>query len=444
MTAPPRVVLACCLWLAAAPARAQEVARPETLAEAWTAALAANRRLSAARALTASADLRLAAAKAARLPTVGVEGRYTALSHAPTSLLEIPPVTVPGFDAPLDLPIEQLRLGQRTSGSYRALASLPLFTSGRIGAAVEAADAGARRSRLDEAREAIEIRLAVAEAYLDVLRAGRLLEVADSHVTRLAAHASDAANLVEQGVVATNDRLSADVALADARQQRIRAANAADIAHAVYNRLLGRPLDRPVLVEAPPPPAESGDLAALTSRALVARPELAELDQEARVWSSQASGVLATVRPQSSVDGGYTYQENRYQLYPGVWSIALNVRWTLFDGGAALAESLAARRQADAVASRRDDLRSLVALDVRRAWLDVGEARARAQVARDALVQADENLKVARDRYTAGVGTATEVLDAESLRVRSETNAAVASYDVTLAAYRLRRAVGDL
>ena len=65
-------------------------------------------------------------------------------------------------------------------------------------------------------------------------------------------------------------------------------------------------------------------------------------------------------------------------------------------------------------------------------------------MARDALVQADENLRVARDRYTAGVGTATEVLDAESLRVRSETNAAVAVVRRTLAAFRLRRAVGDL
>ncbi len=445
MTAPPRVIIACCVLLAAGSApRAQEPARPETLAEAWTAALDASRPLTAARALTASAEQRLAAAKAARLPTVGVEGRYTALSHAPTTLLEIPPVIVPGFDAPLYLPIERLPLGQLRSWSYRAVASLPLFTSGRIGAFVDAAGAEVRASRFDEAREALEVKLSVAEAYLDVLRAERLLDVADSHVRRLAAHADDAANLVEQGVVATNDRLAAAVALADAHQQRSQAANALDIARAVYNRLLGRPLDRPVALVAPPPGEEPGNLASLTERALAARPELAELDQEARVWSSQASGALAAVRPQSSVDGGYTHQENRYQLYPGVWSVALNLRWTLFDGGAARAGSLAARRQADAAATRREDLQSLVALEVRRAWLDARESRARVPVTRDALAEADENLRVARDRYTAGVGTATEVLDAEALRARSETNAALASYNATLAGLRLRRAVGAL
>jgi outer membrane protein len=66
------------------------------------------------------------------------------------------------------------------------------------------------------------------------------------------------------------------------------------------------------------------------------------------------------------------------------------------------------------------------------------------QVARQATTQADENLRVAQDRYQQQVGTNTEVLDAETLRVQAYTNLYNSTYQAVLAGLRLRRAVGNL
>ena len=58
--------------------------------------------------------------------------------------------------------------------------------------------------------------------------------------------------------------------------------------------------------------------------------------------------------------------------------------------------------------------------------------------------QADENLRIARERYTAGLGTQTQLLQAESLRVQALRNRDDASLDAGLAQLRLARAVGAL
>ena len=60
------------------------------------------------------------------------------------------------------------------------------------------------------------------------------------------------------------------------------------------------------------------------------------------------------------------------------------------------------------------------------------------------IAQAEENLRVVRDRYRNGEGTNTEVLDAEALRSLTRGNLADARFDAAMAEYRLARAVGVL
>jgi outer membrane protein TolC len=85
-----------------------------------------------------------------------------------------------------------------------------------------------------------------------------------------------------------------------------------------------------------------------------------------------------------------------------------------------------------------------IQLEVRGAWLDAREAEHRIEVAEVAVTQAAENLRVARDRYKAGAGTNTEVLDAQALQEQALNNRDSANFDAALAALRLARASGQL
>jgi outer membrane protein TolC len=86
----------------------------------------------------------------------------------------------------------------------------------------------------------------------------------------------------------------------------------------------------------------------------------------------------------------------------------------------------------------------MLALEVRQAWFSLQESRARIDVARDAVEQSEENLRIATQQYGAGLVNSTRVLEAEALRTVSSSNRENALLDAEVARIRLARAVGEL
>jgi outer membrane protein TolC len=241
-----------------------------------------------------------------------------------------------------------------------------------------------------------------------------------------------------------NDVLASRVALLDAHQTAVAAFNRLDLAQAGYNRLLGRPLEQRVVVDDLAIPDSQNDLDLLTSRAMSQRPELGGLAAEMRSLRHQAESLLASTKPQVGVDGGYQFLQNQFQTPQGIASAMVGAEWNLFDGGAKRRQAQALCSQAEAVKRLLADMKSSIALDVREAWLMEQESRQRVDVARQSILHAEENLKVAQQRYRNGLGTNSDVLAAEALQTQSAGNYHNAVYDAVLSSLRLRRAAGDL
>ena len=405
----------------------------ETLDDAWEVALATDHSLRAAHWKTESAEQNFAAARAQRMPSLTVDGGYNAKNNP--SVVNI---------SELGLPVGQFPADEKQSFSYGANISLPLYTSGKISHGIDAANHGVEAEQLHEATAIQDLKMNVAAAYIAVLRMRRAYTTAESHVVSLEAHARDTENLFKQGLTDKNALLSARVALADAKQQALQAKNDVDIAGATYNRQLGRELSLAVDPEEIEPVGTDLALPDLTRRALMQRPAVLALSRQAEALREQAAAERAGKGPQAKLSGGYNYDENRYQVNEGVWSVNLGIEWELFDGGAINHRSTAIARQADALMETRDDLQSRIELEVREAWLELHESRQRTEVTRQAVAQADENLKVARNLFKAGMATHTQVLDAERLRTTTYSNHDNATYDHVLAGLRLRRTLGEL
>jgi outer membrane protein TolC len=84
-----------------------------------------------------------------------------------------------------------------------------------------------------------------------------------------------------------------------------------------------------------------------------------------------------------------------------------------------------------------------IALQVRDAWRRLETARERVSVSRATIESAEENVRVARNRYSQGVGTNTVVLEAETLRTQAYSNYYSSVYSAVQALMQLGRAVGD-
>jgi len=405
----------------------------ETLEDAWEKTLAVDYRLQASRKTTESSRQNLSAAKAARLPSLSVESGYTILNHAPAAAINDPSSLVKEFPTAED-----------KSFSYKTTLALPLFTSGRIRNGINAASSELNTAFQEEVKTELDVKLHVAEAYIAVLRVKQSVVVAESNVSNLSAHAGDVANFYEQGMVTKNDLLAARVSLADASQRLTQALNNLNIAHASYNRLLGRPLDLEVKIDDLAAEPSSTDIADSTKRALEKRPELLSLSTQAEALRYQAASLRSYIGPRLALSGGYNYQQNKFQVHEDLWSATLGLTWELFDGGVSRHNADALIQKAEAFINLRADAASIITLQVRQACLDIEETHKRIDVTREAVAQSEENLKVAKDRYREGVGTNTEVLDAETLRTRSHSNYYNALYDAVMAGIRLKYATGDL
>jgi len=405
----------------------------ETLDDAWRIALSVDRRLEASQWNLSAASRNLAAVRAERFPSLNVGADYIALSEEP------------GFKLP-SLPLLPSRLPffEQDSGGVHAIVTQPIYTFGRISSGIRAAEAGVAANHAEVNRTQIDVKMTVAEAYVGVLRATRLVEVADNKVTSLASHTRDVQAMFEKGVVAKTDLLAARVAWADARQQFLQVRNGLEVARAAYNRTLGRPLTDPVRLAELREQNEVADVADLTQEALRGRPEIAELSAQARALREQAAAIQAKKAPQVALAGGYLYQQDKYIEPNGLAGVGLGVEWNVFDSGRLSNQAAALSEKAEAVIRTRMDLESLIALEVRQKWLDLQTALQRIDVARQATAQADENLQVVRDRYQQQTGTNTEVLDAETLFVQAYTNFYNSTYEAVLARLRLSRAVGNL
>jgi len=412
-------------------------AAAETLDDAWQLALAADQRLAAAELRTAAADEELEAARAGRRPNLTTGATTSRWNDTPAFDFAAAgvPIVLPLFD------------GQALNMAEARL-SLPLYSGGALTANVAAATAA--RTENERAAQALlaDVKLAVAEAYVGVLRATRALAVARSTTASLGAHTRDVDDRRRTGEVANNDYLAAAVSLADAEQRELQAVSGLEVAAALYNRHIGRPLDTAVMLEPLNGPLDGAlatqTLADLIEHARATRAELAGLDAAATAWQARADAVAAARRPQLTVSGGYTYLENTVLREQDYWSLSLGVRWSPFDSGQTRHTATAVTRQLAAVSAERSDLALAIELDVRRAWHARDAARARIAVATSAVQQAEENLRVVRDRYRNGEGTNTEVLDAESLRTLSLGNLDTARYDASLAELTLAHAVGSL
>jgi len=85
-----------------------------------------------------------------------------------------------------------------------------------------------------------------------------------------------------------------------------------------------------------------------------------------------------------------------------------------------------------------------VALEVESTALDRDDTGAPLRVVVVAAAQTQENVRSAHELHSAGLGTSTQVPDAESLRVIALTNRNSASFDLTITEFRAIRALDDL
>ena len=408
---------------------------PDSLDRAAAYRLARERSpvVEAAKAAIRGADAELASARAERGPRLAADLLYLRYQDPPAVAFGAPV----GF-APLlrDNLAVGLRVGQ------------PVYTGGRIGAAIRAAEAG-REATTNRARAVVaEVDGTVSKAFDDVLLARALVDVAEEGVSVLEEAVRVAREQVESGAVARIDVLRAETRLSSARADRTAARDRVSDARERLAAVLG--LDEPSL------PAVSGELMAVEGNSVAELRESAGrlgehgalLAVAAAARAREAEARLARGARLPSVSLQLGALSTRPELMTGrkEWGeelyAAVGLTWTFFDFGRSSSRASTSTAAAERLRARgsalEDSLRAVVRVEIRRLERSVQEV----EDARSNVRRAEQVLDLARERYREGIGIQLEVLEAQAEMARVRGDLHRAAHASRTAVTEARRALG--
>ena len=138
------------------------------------------------------------------------------------------------------------------------------------------------------------------------------------------------------------------------------------------------------------------------------------------------------------------YVQNDKVREQAIYSATIGIKINIFDGGLKEARQREVTEQLNRERDRLRALEATLALELATAANDLRVARERITVTEQAIGQGEENLRINTDRYQAQVGTATDVIDAQTILSQARADFHEAVYDYQVAAARLKRAAGML
>jgi len=385
---------------------------PAVLRQARTASLHADLAALAQR----EADADRAEAQAAFLPDLQFQGGHMTLDQDPAhraAAFTVGPL--PGLGS-VTVPAQEQPLAQKASWRFQVTASYAVYDFGRRASLVAAARAKAAAVTLRGLDDVARAQAEAAGRYLAVMALQARKSVVQQRRLTLQDHLRDARSLFEQGVVARNDLLRAEVALRAVDDAGRGLDNALASARASLDLALGQasggPRELPAAL-APPPPLP-WDEAQVRLRASEANRGVQALAAKVRAAAGQVDFRNREGAPTVVAQLGHSYEQNRFLTPNSENSLYLGLSWKVFDGArpARLSRARAGEDTArrELVEARRQTENAAAA-----AYRDYREALAAMTSAQVNLEAARENLRIVNEQYLQAFAKGGDVLDAETL-----------------------------
>ena len=282
----------------------------------------------------------------------------------------------------------------------------------------------AARDQLERSDQ--EIALRVVGAYYAVLLGTKQLELAEQAVKTASSIMDRSQARFDGGLVVESDLLAAKVRMAQRREELIRARNDLELARDQLSAAMGVPMDsrfqptESLVDRALPEPV----LQEVEKRALANRPDLKRIQCEEAAQQQSVAMTKSSFGPRVNAFAGWETDNPTFVAGGGGnnWLGGVEVQVDIFQGGAKRAALSRERALQERVAAMKQSATDDVRLDVRRAYYNLDSARQEVEVARAAITQAEDSLRISQNRYDGGLITITDLLTAEEATRRSQTD----------------------
>jgi HAE1 family hydrophobic/amphiphilic exporter-1 len=324
----------------------------------------------------------------------------------------------------------------------------PLFTWGKVSAAVRAAKEGLQTAedQLNFSRQAAVRDVTI--AFYDVLLARELNRIAVQNLKQKERHLDEAKNKYALGTATDYDVLAAEVGVKNARPEVIRTENLTRTTRERLNFLLageaeGLPLEGVLLADVAAAPSVDEVIASAWDN----RPELAELKHRAAVARELAKIARAGDKPQVEFRGGVGWKQLAAGGLQGngrTWNVGLYLTFPFYDGLRSYGRTVQAESDQRTLDIETEKTRDAIRLESRTAVDAVHEAQAILTALGGTVEQARRLLFMAEQGFGFGVKTRLDVDDAQLNLSQGEANLARAQRNYLVARVTLEWVKGTL
>jgi outer membrane protein TolC len=394
--------------------------------------LSRNLTLKSAREERAKAQADAFAALSGMLPQVSVSGSYVRIDKGATA----------------DFGGVKIKLSPEDRYKTELSIQQPIFQGGMAYHGYQAARIVARIADLGVTSAEEQVSFAATVRYYDTLLAKASLGVAEENVDLSREHLTNVQKRLKQGMASRFEELRAKTQVAGMETLVIQAENALKVKRLEVLRVAALPLDMPMnlsgAIISRPLKVEFNDA---YRAAWKNRPDLAAAALGIRAQDRQISALRAGLMPKLYGFFNWGWEKPSGKSFiagagAGYWNGGLTLSVPVFDGGATharLMKAHATRRQAQ---FRLEDLREEIALEIRKALLNLDDAAKAVESATKNLRLAQEGQRLARVGYENGVNTQLDVLEADNAYVRAMFGRLQALFGHIMAREALRRAMG--
>mgnify|MGYP003487361367 FL=1 len=314
-----------------------------------------------------------------------------------------------------------------------------IYNGGRRGANIRTAEKQLRSTELDLERVVEEARFETSRDYYDLQNRDAQVAIQQAAVQDASQTLKDAQLLQQAGLGTKFEVLQAEVELSQAEQQLTTAIANQNIARRQLAETLSvsHSTDLATADAIKEVGAWGLELPETIVQAFKNRAELEQTLLQREISQEQRTIALSQARPNLSASAQYNLNDDFEDDFDTTdqYQLGLNLQWRLFDGGAARAGAEQADRDREIAETQFANLRNQIRFAVEQAFFQLRSNKNNIATNTKGVRLAEESLRLARLRFQSGVGTQTEVIDAQTAltRARGDRLSSIIEYNQSYA-----------
>lgn len=369
-------------------------------------------------------------------PDVKLSGQYMRLTDADVKL-KFPSSSSGGSSS--SPKVNQLMLGQ-------ANASLPLFSGGKIRNGIKASENLYKAEVANSLNSKEELAMKIIEYYAQLYKALKTVEFTQDNLKSAQERVKDFNNLEQNGIIARNDLLKAQLQLAKVQLSLDEANKNVNVVNFALVTLLDLPQDYKIGIDehqfdgnTPLTPITS------TEQAIQNRKDLEAVHYYQKANENSIKIARSGYYPSIALSAGY--------IALSLENVADVTNAMNFGGGISynLSSLFKTTKEVKVAKSKAEELKQTEALlqegikiQTQQAFENFVLAQKQNKVYEQAIEQTKENYRIVKDKHTNGLATATELIDADVEQLNAQINFANSRANILLKYYEMLSVSGVL